>query len=214
MCVVSSVRMLESETVKFVLFGNRARAGHQHEDKGSFVLEFTGDTFAMDPGGSSSYYGAGCAETPFCQRHNMLVPTGTAQRAFPESPFSSDIRPTATGSLRTFTAEIDAGLCWKQYYKKWLRHVNSPSPRRSVIRDEYVLEQGTGGRLLWMTQLPVRSSDDGHRLALEGGRGRAIITAPPDTTVSTEEMPLRNEKITRIRISHDGTEGGVRWASN
>ena len=79
MCVVSSVRMLGSETVKFVLFGNRAKAGHQHEDKGSFVLEFAGDTFAMDPGGSSGYYSAGARETQFCQRHNMLVPTGTAQ---------------------------------------------------------------------------------------------------------------------------------------
>ncbi|MFQ9800095.1 MAG: heparinase II/III family protein [Clostridia bacterium] len=41
-----------------VVLGNRSGAGHAHEDRGSFILEYAGQTFAMDPGTcdySSSY---------------------------------------------------------------------------------------------------------------------------------------------------------------
>ena len=50
MGVMSSVRAFGSECVKLFLMGNQAGAGHTHEDKGSFILEFAGDTFACDPG--------------------------------------------------------------------------------------------------------------------------------------------------------------------
>ena len=44
----SSCRELDGHTVKLFLHGNKAKAGHCHEDKGSFVLEFAGETFAAD----------------------------------------------------------------------------------------------------------------------------------------------------------------------
>jgi len=206
MGVISSVRRLEGEPVKLVLFGNRPGAGHQHEDKGSFVLEFAGDTYAMDPGGGN-YYAAGAGETKFCQRHNMLVPVGTPQRPGPENPCPHTVRPRGTGTTRTLSAEIDAGQCWKKYYRKWLRRIDSPAPDRFVIRDEYVLLQGTGVEFVWMTQLPVRRSASGRNLILQGQGGQAILTPPPDAIVSIDELPLRGEKMTRIHLMRPGLKG-------
>ena len=49
------------------------------------VLEFAGDTFAMDLGICD--YGDPLS-IPYkqCQRHNMLVPTGTTERPHPTNP--------------------------------------------------------------------------------------------------------------------------------
>jgi hypothetical protein len=47
---IASTRSLGSELVKVFIMGNKANAGHTHEDKGSFVLEFAGRTFAADLG--------------------------------------------------------------------------------------------------------------------------------------------------------------------
>ena len=53
MGLIASERRLGEHTVKLLVLGNRAGAGHSHEDKGSFVLEFAGETFAMAPGSCS-----------------------------------------------------------------------------------------------------------------------------------------------------------------
>ena len=50
MGVMSSVRKLGADEVKLFIVGNKAGAGHTHEDKRSFVLEFAGETLALDPG--------------------------------------------------------------------------------------------------------------------------------------------------------------------
>ena len=48
----------------------KAGAGHNHEDKGSFVLEFAGETFAMDPG-TCDYSNPLAEILSHCERHNM-----------------------------------------------------------------------------------------------------------------------------------------------
>jgi len=72
---IASHRRIGEHWVKIFVMGNRANAGHTHEDKGSFMLEFAGQAFATD-------LGVGEYDDPLhqlykhAQRHNMLCPTG------------------------------------------------------------------------------------------------------------------------------------------
>jgi hypothetical protein len=70
---MASVRRLGPELVKLFILGNKARGDHQHEDKGSFVLECAGDSFAFDFG-CVDYANPIATQLKHAQRHNMLTP--------------------------------------------------------------------------------------------------------------------------------------------
>ena len=70
---MASVRKLGDEQVKLFLMGNKAGGDHQHEDKGSFILECAGDSFSLDFG-SVDYSNPVTTLLKQCQRHNMLTP--------------------------------------------------------------------------------------------------------------------------------------------
>ena len=96
MGIAASTRKFGDEWVKLLIMGNRAGAGHTHEDKGSFVLEFAGESFAFDPG--TCDYGHPLAGLlKHCERHNMLVPHGTAERPVPACPLPEDVKPVVEG---------------------------------------------------------------------------------------------------------------------
>jgi hypothetical protein len=207
MGVLASHRDLGGLPVKLFIQGNRAAAGHAHEDKGSFVLEFAGDTFAMDPG-TCRY------DSPFslivkqCQRHNMLIPVVGGQRPGPENPLPADVKPTGTGDAVSFHAAIDATPGWQPYYKRWRRTWDSPDPANLVITDEYELASGEGVDFLWHTRLPVRVS--GNTITLTGRLGQAAIQAPADCSVRVEDLPLVEGVQRCIAIRRTGASGTLR----
>lgn len=206
MGVMASTRTLGAEVVKLFLMGNMAGAGHTHEDKGSFVLEFAGDTFASDPG-TADYSLPNAARQKYCQFHNMLLPTGISDRPHPASPLPVDVKPEGTGDRKRFHARMDLSPGWEPYYKHWRRTWESSSPEALVITDEYELAQGTGVDFLWQTRLPVEVK--GHEIWITGKRATAIITTPEDTTVAVQKLLLgaggplngRGEDVTHFRIS-------------
>jgi len=104
---LTSQRRLGGEWVRLFIQGNKAGAGHTHEDKGSFVLEFAGETFAFDPG-SCDYSHPLAEELVHCERHNMLVPYGMPERPHPACPLPHDVKPVGAGDATAFRAEIDA----------------------------------------------------------------------------------------------------------
>ena len=157
---MASTRALGDHLVKIFVVGNKADAGHTHEDKGSFVLEYAGQAFALDLGIGD--YGDPIHVTyKHCQRHNMLVPVGTSERTHPANPLPFDIKPTGRGDERMFHAQIDVTPGWNGAYKKWVRTWDSPSPETLTIRDEYELAQGDTVEFYWQTRLPVEQTDSG-----------------------------------------------------
>ncbi len=92
---MASVRRLGDDEVKLFIMGNKAGAGDAHEDKGSFVLEYAGDTFAMDPG-TCDYAHPLSLTLKTCQRHNMLLPTGLAERPLGGSTWEACMRLAVT----------------------------------------------------------------------------------------------------------------------
>jgi len=202
---LASTRMLEGDAVKILVMGNKAGAGHTHEDKGSFVLEYAGETFAMDLG-ICDYEDPIHAAYKQCQRHNMLVPVGLSERACPQNPLPFDVKPAGRGDEKEFHASIDATPGWGSYYRTWVRHWDSPSPDVLVVRDEYELGKGTGVEFYWQTKLPVERQ--GHTAMIRGARGIVSVTAPADCTIRVEELPLADgAKHNRIAIHKEAIGG-------
>lgn len=214
MGAMASTRQLGKEIVKLLIVGNKAGAGHTHEDKGSFVLEFAGDTFACDPG-TADYSLPNATRLKYCQFHNMLVPTGLAERPHPACPLPVDVKPKGRGDRHRFHASLDAAPGWEPYYTMWRRTWTSPRPDELVIADEYALASGTGVEFLWQVRLPVVV--DGQRVMIKGRRGTATITIPADVSATVERTVMsaggaligNGPDIThyRIRMARKGRRG-------
>ncbi|HNS20596.1 MAG TPA: heparinase II/III family protein [Sedimentisphaerales bacterium] len=202
---IASTRKLGDDWVKILVLGNKAGAGHTHEDKGSFVLEYAGETFAMDLG-ICDYSDPTHAVYKHCQRHNMLVPVGTSVRACPQNPLPFDVKPGGQGDDQVFHATIDATAGWGGCYKKWVRRWDSSSPDVLVIRDEYELGRGTGVEFYWQTKLPVEQQ--GRTVIVRGARGTVTLTMPDDCAIRVEELALaEGDRHSRIAIRKDATHG-------
>ena len=195
MGVLASHRWLGKQPVKLFIMGNRAGAGHTHEDKGGFVLEFAGETFAMDPG-TTDYSNPLTTALKNCERHNLLVPVVTdGTRPHPQCPLAVDVKPRGHGDAGQFTAEIDATPGWDGWYRRWTRRWESPTPDRLVIHDAYKLAAGRGVEFFWQTTLPVRVTGD--TVTLTGQRGVAIIRAPAGSAIRVEELPSVGDRVQR-----------------
>ena len=192
MGIMASTRQLGKEIVKIFIMGNKANAGHSHEDKGSFILEFAGETFAMDPG-ICNYGNPLHLTLKHCSRHNMLVPYGVKERPAPERPLPYDVKPVGQGDSLCFKAEINVTPGWEKYYQKWHRSWNSPTPDELKIRDEYELIQGNGVEFCWSTQLPVKISP--REVTIIGKRGTVTLKIPADCQVNLEELPMITDGI-------------------
>lgn len=179
--MASSVRFYEGKLVKIFLMGNVADADHAHEDKGSFILEYAGETYAMDSG-TCDYSNPMSGILQFCQRHNMLVPYGMDQRPHPERPNHKDVKASGTGDDVSLFLEVDLGCDWNGIYRKWVRRLFSPTPEHLRIVDEYELDQGIGVVFFWNTMLPVEV--EGKRILLNGKNGQLEIIFPQDCSVS------------------------------
>jgi len=191
--MMCSVRELAGERVKLFLMGNKANADHSHEDKGNFVLEYAGDSFAMDFG-VIDYANPICLLLKQAQRHNMLVPVAAGERPRPANPIPEDIKLVGDGGPVSFRAEANLTPGWAGWYRRWHRTWDSPTPGELTITDDWELERGEGVTFRWTTPLPVVIDAARHRVAITGRRGRAVLTYPADCTASLEQLPLTNDK--------------------
>jgi hypothetical protein len=201
-----SHRLLKGHQVKLFIQGNRAGAGHTHEDKGSFVLEFAGETFAMDPG-TCDYSHPLASELKNCERHNMLVPYGLPQRPAPQCPLPHDVKPFGKGGDKAFSAEINAAPGWDGIFKLWRRTWESPKPAILTITDDYELASGEGVEFYWQTRLPVSIKE--HKAEITGQQGHVSLEAPPGLNWRLDELPLLDGTQHRLALSLPGRTGSL-----
>ncbi len=201
---IVSQRRIGDEWVKLFIQGNHTGAGHTHEDKGSFVLEFAGETFAMDPG-TCDYSHPLANILHNCERHNMLVPYGLAERPHPQCPLLHNVKPIGTGDATAFHAEIDATRGWDGHYRHWRRTWDAPTPDRLVVTDDYELAAGEGVEFYWQTRLPA--TVDGNRAVITGTRGRVELEAPEGGTWRMDELPLIDGIQRRLALRVPGNSG-------
>ena len=191
--LMCSVRRLGPELVKLLLMGNKAGGDHQHEDKGSFVLECAGDSFAFDFG-VVDYSNPVTDLIKHAQRHNMLTPWCDTERPKPKNPIHVDVKPHGSGDATRFHATIDATPGWEGWFTRWQRTWDSPAPDTFVITDEWAVAQGRGVLFHWTTQLPMRI--EGHRVLIEGRRAIAELSFPAGVEARIDQLPLQDPRRT------------------
>ncbi|MBK8857241.1 MAG: heparinase II/III family protein [Opitutaceae bacterium] len=199
--MMCSVRRHRGEWVKLFIMGNRSGGDHQHEDKGSFVLEFAGDSFAMDFG-VLDYANPVTDMLKQAQRHTMLTPWSDAERPRPANPIFADIRPIGSGDATRFHATVDATPGWEGWFSKWQRTWDSPTPDSFVITDEWAVAQGRGVEFHWTTRLPIRR--EGDRIIIEGSRARAELLIPAGVEVVLEELKLLDPRRRSVDTVYHG----------
>ncbi len=174
--------------VKLLILGNRAGEfhDHEHEDRGSFVLEFAGEAFAMDPG-VCEYDDPLHALLKQCQYHNMLVPIGLSERPSPEQPIRAAVKPAGKGNRKSFHARMDVTPGWDAYFRKWHRSWASPAPDTIIITDDYELAKGSGVECCWQTKLPCEIA--GHEVVIQGKHGRAVLEVPAGCLARIDTLP-------------------------
>ncbi|WP_273324532.1 heparinase II/III family protein [Vallitalea guaymasensis] len=196
---VSSLRKLDDQWLKIFVFGNKANVDHAHEDKGSFVIEFCNETFAMDPG-SGSYSSEVSNLVKQAYRHNTSVPYGNLEkRPQPERPNTKDIKVIANGDERSFNGKVDLSYTWREFFNEYTREYISPTPDELIIKEKYDLKKGEGIDFGWSTQLDVKAEEK--QVVISGDKGEAVITIPEDVSVEITELRLFDENSIQKRIS-------------
>jgi hypothetical protein len=188
---MASVRRLGPELVKLFILGNKAGGDHQHEDKGSFILECAGDSFAFDFG-VMDYANPVTDLLKQCQRHNMLTPWSDNERPKPQNPNKVDVKPTGAGDAMHFHATIDAAPGWEGWFTKWQRTWDSPTPDTIIIMDEWAVQKGEGAIFHWTTRLSIRL--EGRHVTIQGRRARAEFTVPEGIEAAVEHLPLMDPR--------------------
>jgi hypothetical protein len=188
---MASVRRLGPELVKLFLLGNKAGGDHQHEDKGSFILECAGDSFAFDFG-VVDYANPVTDLLKQAQRHTMLTPWSDTERPKPQNPIRADVKPHGTGDAVKFHATMDASPGWEGWFSKWQRTWDSPTADALIITDEWAVEKGNGVIFHWTTRLPIKL--EGRRVTIQGRRARAELLLPADVEAIVEQLPLMDPR--------------------
>lgn len=207
MGLMASARKVGNEWLKILVVGNRAKAGHNHEDKGSYVIEFAGETFAGDYG-RAPYGDAMTFTSKQCQWHNMLIPMVDGERPHPANPLPYDEKPQGKGNATQFEASIDITQGWSDYFIKNCRSLISPAPGTLTITDEYALKRGTGVEFLWHTMLPAVIK--GNTVCIKGKKGTAEIRIPRGASCRIEPAKWWNgDTINRIIFTKKGKAGKI-----
>jgi hypothetical protein len=191
--MMCSVRRLGGEQVKLFILGNASGGDHQHEDKGSFVLECAGDSFAFDFG-VVDYANPVTELLKQCQRHTMLTPWSEGERPRPANPIFANLKPRGAGDATRFHATMDLRAGWEGWFEQWSRSWDSPAPDTLVVTDTWAVARGRGAEFRWTTRLPMRI--DAGRVIIEGRRATAELAVPPGVEARIETFPLQDPRRT------------------
>lgn len=113
--------------------------GHQHEDKGSFVLEAFGEEIAIDRG-QMAYDDPRHLFIRAARYHNVLIPEATGE-LLPQqiNHCPGAILPRGEGDEQTLHVSIDGTIAWGDLVKKWVRGIQSETPTEFLVVDEMEL---------------------------------------------------------------------------
>jgi hypothetical protein len=178
-CLLESTGMLQScrqtsdGPIRLQLIGTAKKAGHVHQDKGSFVLEAFGEALALDRGMTN--YGHPLSETlKSAWMHNVLTPAGDPHEQ-QELIAKHASLPTGRADEITLDAEINTTEIWiNKPFKKHLRRIHSPEPTLFFIEDvvEYLEPRSSVFHL--HTHWPILRDKD--TVIIRGERSQLFVT--------------------------------------
>ena len=201
--LVVSHRKLNEKILKLLVVGFADHVGKRHEDIGSFILEYAGDSFFIDPPYYIGYYGA-------ARFHNVLTPGGKSKIMKPKKytklwrkKSTKKLIPVASGDKKKFSAKIDLRRAWeRKYFKQNIRSIISPKPNVIEISDKYILGNDADYvEFNLQCILPVKIN--GRKIIISGKKASAIVTVPKNCTIKTEKYRLNSRLMEEMNLSSD-----------
>ena len=186
----ASVRELGGKILKIAFLNDTRASAHKHPDAGNFILEYDGETFAMDSG--ICHY-----SSPFSKvlqredRHNVMVPLDEAG-FLPQNRVQTVPPFTAFGDAVKFHASADLANCWQGKFKLRTRLLDSDSPETLTITDRYETVNGKGVAFFWLSPFPFTIEE--RSVLIQGKRGAVRFEIP-------EKWEFRTERLTRENAS-------------
>lgn len=195
--VVSSVRRLNGELLKILVWGGVHSSAHQHKDKGSFVLQYAGETVFADPGiGEYSHNVGGSMWSE--KWHSLLTPV-SGEKILHQCNIKSDIIPQANGDGTAFYVKTDVLPAWDNVFHYYTRELISTDPSMLTIRDDYSLIEYDCAEFSLITPMEVNCSEESVKITGENSITNVIL--PENTFVNVMTLPeYGNRKYTRISI--------------
>ena len=204
---VSSLREKDGIWTKIFAPGNKPGVGHNHEDKGSFIVEYNGEQIFTDPG-MISYGDAGSRALKMCDFHNMLLPAGTAVRPHPRNPFDGFYAPEGVGDEERLHLKMELTAAFDGFYEKWERSLDSESPEELTVTDCYRLKEGRGVTALLQTWGKVEEKEGEVRITCE--KACCTFRLPEGVSLEVKSHVFRGKELRTLCLYKAGEEGTLR----
>jgi len=203
--MVSSVRTLNGELLKILVAGGRAGSSHQHLDKGSFVVQYAGETVFADPGIGDYSHNVGNT-MGYIKWHNILQPVFPGE-IVSQCKLEKNMVPEAQGDENEFYAKTDVVGAWKGYFEYYTRTLISTEPEELVVCDNYRLQRGELVEFALLTLMQVDIQAESNRIKVTGKNSVTEILFPSDCRAYCQFMPeYKGKRYSRIAIQKEGRE--------
>ena len=180
--MLCSNRPTEGGSVRLQLIGGPARAGHAHDDRGSFVIEAFGEEVAIERG-QMGYDDPRCAVIQHARYHNVLIPEGP-DGLLPRqlNPCPGATLPEGEGDETVLRCSIDVTAAWGGLVERCVRSIESDEPARFAVTDEVRLPEAKRVSFHLHGHFPWERTDEGW---VTRGR-RAELTVSPQWQTAEE----------------------------
>lgn len=212
MAAAASTRKLVGGGKSRIFFwGNAENVPHKQQDSGQFILEFDGETYAMDSGAVE--YSSPLLKDLFAEgRHNVLVPVKNGKLIENNQIRlkNNQLKMNASGDEKVFNASVNLSSCYTKFVTKWERKIDSSSPDSLTITDDFQLKDCDGVAFLWNTMLPVEVRDN--HVYIIGKKGVVSFKIPDTYKVKIEELESsKTGKLqNRIMLTSAQTSGRLK----
>lgn len=160
--------------VRVQVIGGPARAGHGHDDRGSFVLEAFGDELAVDRG-QMRYVDPRSSIIKHARYHNLAVPhadDGTPLRQRNPCPVAT--APEGQGDRRRLRCRVDLSGVWPAPVTDAERLLDSDDPARIAVTDRLRLDRPLAVGFYLHSRYPWERR--GRGWVTQGAHGRLTVT--------------------------------------
>ena len=205
----ASVRTLAGNIQKIFVTGDARNGGHKHNDAGSFMIEYAGETYAMDSG-ICSYASPFSHELKKEERHNVMVPLlkkgGYAHQKLVPEP----LKVSATGDGNRFEFSVDLAPCWNGMFKKRTRQIVSESPDNIVLTDTFeVANECNGVRFFYLSPFPIELKD--RLVSIHGTKAELTFAIPDGWEIQTERLTrVSAPDQYRLSLTNNTQQGELR----
>lgn len=205
----ASVREHRGKLLKIAFLNDTKATAHKHPDAGNFLIEYDGETYAMDSG--ICHY-----SSPFAKvlqredRHNVMVPLDGQGSFLSQNRVGTVPKLTAEGDAVRFRALADLTNCWQGKFRERTRLLDSPTPEKLTLLDRYATANGQGVAFFWLAPFPIEVK--GRTVSITGKKGHTLqFTVPENWNIKTEKLTRENaSEQYRLTLTNPAPQGELR----